>query len=260
VAFLHWGVYNGNWTPVLPDDFESEHSGGVADLVVAAYLPFGGTPAALSLYYRGGLFGGDGAAPPPEEGTYQPFLVRVPFRRFGRNVYLQNTAQDFDAPPPAEESTYPAPPRLRRFVGLGRNPYLQHQAWDTTVEPFDLPSVVRAKPYRGIRGRNPYLWHQDWDSIPAAPEVETAAPWLVRRPLVGLGRNPYLQNAAQDFSVPAEVDTYAPFLVRRDLGVRLAARAAYRLLATSTQDEDAPSVGPASDYTVPHHHYWHSRR
>lgn len=115
------------------------------------------------------------------------------------------------------------------------------------AEADTLAPFLARRPLRGL-GRNPYLWHQDYDSAPAAPEADIFAPFFVRRSLRGLGRNPYLFHTAQDlsFTPEAEADTWIPFLVRRDITGRLRAVPAYVLLPRSAQDEDAPAP-PAAD-------------
>lgn len=158
-----------------------------------------------------------------------------------------NTAQDFSfVEEQPEPSTTPQFLVRTPFKPFGRNPYLQHRDWFTTVEPLDLPPWRAIVPLKGL-GRNPDLRHQDWDSfVEAQPEPATLAPFFVTRSLRGLGRNPYNLNTAQDFSfTPApEADIFTPFLIHLPLAARLNVRAAMLNMARSAQDEDAPPVVP----------------
>lgn len=90
--------------------------------------------------------------------------------------------------------------------------------YQRTTQDLDAPVVADAGiltpflvrlPLRGF-GRNPYLQHQDYDSAPAAPEADTLAPFQVRLPLRGLGRNPYLWHRDSTQAAP----DMAPFQVR----------------------------------------------
>lgn len=172
-----------------------------------------------------------------------PTLDGFRLARAARFNLWQNSAQDFDAPVEvAEPDTYQ--PFLVRipFKTLGRDPYLQHQDWFDTVEPLDLPHVVRLLPYKPL-GRNPYVWNtaQDFD-IPPAPQEDTLAPHWVRLQFRTLGRNPYLWHLDYESipAAPAEPDTWVPYLVR--LPIRGALRVVPAYVFVTPQDEDAPVV------------------
>lgn len=94
---------------------------------------------------------------------------------------------------------------------------------------------------------------QDFDT-PAPVEADTLAPFLVRLPFRGLGRNPYRWRTAQDLDAPAppvEADTLAQFIVRRNLGRRLGMVPGY-VFTLAPQDFDAPlpPVVEGGDYLI----------
>ena len=218
MATFRHGVYGGNYQAILPDARPVGPGPGAApSLLVVLDLGQWRLARASRFYYRS-LAPDEGVPQAPEPDTWLPFLVRVPFRSYGRNRYLLNTAQDFDAPaPPVEESTVASFTVRLPLRGFGRNPYLWNAAQDLSfVEPRDLP-------------------HR-----------------LVRIPYKAFGRNPYLWNTAQDesFVAPPEADIFTPFLVRRNIRGVMRVVPAYLVLAPQDVDAPAPPIGTTGDYII----------
>lgn len=178
----------------------------------------------------------DSAPAQPEAETLAPYLTRIPFRSFGRNPYLQH--RDYDsAPVIAQESTLA--PYLTRipFKALGRNPYLWNPSQDLSfVEPLDLPYVIRSLQYKAF-GRNPYVRHsaQD-DSVPQVPVDSTYARFFVPVPFTQFKRRPQLGwNSSIEGTVQLN-DTGSSILVVPSFELWRMARAGRFIYWTPPQD------------------------
>jgi hypothetical protein len=120
-----------------------------------------------------------------EESTHATFLVRVPFRAYGRNPYVRHGAQDESAPPPPEQ-------------GDAASGILVVPSWGA---------------YRLTRASRLYYYRPALDT-PVVAEPPTWSPFLVRLPLKGYKPNRYRFNTAQDVSAPGEPEVRRDFLVR----------------------------------------------
>ena len=119
--------------PTQLNDASSGH------LVVPNWDGFRG--ARVSRYLYRPAFAADTSAP-VVASTWEPFLVRVPFKRFGRNPYLRHGAQDTSA---VEVASTWAPFLVRvPFKRFGRNPYTRHSAHDESfVGPTFNPAWAK---------------------------------------------------------------------------------------------------------------------
>jgi hypothetical protein len=114
------------WNPSVEGGAQLDDS-GAGPLVVPNWDLYRLTRASRLYYYNPAR----DLPPVPEPPTWQPFLVRVPFRGYGPNRYRFNTAQDLSAPVVASTfAPFLVRVPLRRY---GPNPYLRHRAADESV-------------------------------------------------------------------------------------------------------------------------------
>jgi len=201
-TFIH-GLYDGSYQAILPDPRAvGPGPGAASSLFIVRDLSLWSLARASRLYYRG-LAPDEGVPQAPESDTWQPFLVRVPFRSYGRNPYLHNTTQDFDAPLLAEAETLT--PYLVRvpFRRFGLNPYVWATARDVEVEEAATSQILRRILFRSL-GRNPYLWNLAQEDAVAPAEPDVLASFLVRRSIQGILRviPGYVFSPPQDFDAP----------------------------------------------------------
>lgn len=244
------GLYNGKWVGFnstvdddeifAPSEQPSLDGSGPSLQVIAFWPGFWAARRALQLN-TGIVSGESGAAPPPEESTFQSFLVRIPFKGYGRNPYRFGETLDdsFVAP---ESDTTPIWMARPRFGPLGRTQF-RFNTWEIQNQPFDFEHQgFSAKPQYKALGRSQFRFFLAADdSIVVAPEDFTAS-FIARARWAGLRKNPYQFGLAVDVDFVAPSFEQNPHLfvrwMRSDYDAR---RAASRLHTFSPQDEDAPA-------------------